>query len=98
MSSHLTATSEYGEVLADFTPRSSRINYDPNAEIVGEYQHMADLLVQTYGLSEFSVIFSLLDANNNEVNWNNQHYTIYVSDTAGNSQPTDNYDYYHQVI
>jgi hypothetical protein len=96
--SHFTSISTYGEVLADFTPRSSRINYDPTAEIIGEYQKSADILVQTFGLSEFSVIISLLDSNNNEVNWNNQHYTIFVSDTAGNSQPSDPYDYYHQIV
>lgn len=98
MSHHLTSIATYNEVLADFTPRSSRINFDPNAEVINEYQHTADLLVQTYGVMEVTVIFQLLNSNDNPVNWNNQHYKIFVSDTAGNEQPSDPYDYYHQVV
>lgn len=96
MSHRLTTNSTYNEVLADFTPRSSRVNYDPAAEVIGEYQHTADLIVQTDGLSEFSVIFMLFDSQNTPVPWQNQHYQIAVANKY--SPVEDPYDYYHQIV
>jgi hypothetical protein len=95
--SRLISNPEYQKVIADFTPRRNDL-HDPLRTYKNEYQRSCDLIVNTTGISALSVLFYLLEENDQPQNWNHEHYDIFVSHTAGDQIADDLYSYYNTFV
>lgn len=67
-------------------------------QVTGEINHNAFLIVPTSGVNCISAIFQAFDENNNPVRFQNQRYSIHVSNDAGYEIDPDPYSYYNVMI
>jgi len=67
-------------------------------EILGEPSQKTFLVANLTGVNGFSLIFNLLDENLNEINFNNQKYCIFASNSAYDEIPFDPTSYYEIMI
>jgi hypothetical protein len=91
----------FKQVIGDFTDKKKleKSSRDPQVSYSDEYQSSVDIIISTEGIHALTLVCELLDENNNEKAFENQHYKIYVSHIAGDDfQEKTQYDFYHTQV